>query len=218
MEKNLNKVIIVRHAESIANTRGIYQGQSYDTDLSSLGRKQAMALAKRLSELGVKKVISSPLKRAYYTAVEVSKTLNCSLEVEESVVEISHGIWEGKRKDWIEKNYPELYRLWMSRPSRVQFPEGEHFMDTVRRVSKFLQGSSLSAGTVIVTHDTILRIFICLANGQHFDRIWEWKIEPATINYFEFKERDGKRELKLLKLNDNTHLQDLGGDLSRHAL
>ncbi|MEK9143344.1 MAG: histidine phosphatase family protein, partial [Patescibacteria group bacterium] len=31
------KIYLIRHAESIANAQGIYQGQTYDTELSVRG-------------------------------------------------------------------------------------------------------------------------------------------------------------------------------------
>ena len=40
----MTKIYLVRHAESLANAQGIYQGQTYDTPLSNLGKKQAAAL------------------------------------------------------------------------------------------------------------------------------------------------------------------------------
>ena len=38
------KIYLIRHGESIANTLSIYQGQTYDTDLSPLGNRQVYAL------------------------------------------------------------------------------------------------------------------------------------------------------------------------------
>lgn len=212
------KLMVVRHAESLANTKGIYQGQSYDTDLSPLGVKQAKALAKRLKEFEVSRIISSPLKRAYQTALEVSKLFDCQIEINNLVMEANHGDWEGKDKDWIRENYKDLYEAWFDKPSSVAFPEGEVFIDTLNRVEAFLQNSYLADGTVLVTHDNIVRIMVTLANGWTLDEIWRHDIEPASLNFFEVNKVSGKNKLKLLKLNDNNHLSGLRADLSKHAL
>lgn len=54
------KIFFIRHAESIANTQGIYQGQTYDTPLSPLGVRQARLLAQRLARENLSFVIASP--------------------------------------------------------------------------------------------------------------------------------------------------------------
>src|SRR3989344_1356654 len=56
-----NNIVVVSHAESIGNSEGIFQGQTFDSDLSELGKKQAKALAKRLKIFGARKIITSPL-------------------------------------------------------------------------------------------------------------------------------------------------------------
>jgi len=212
------KIIAVRHAESVANTQGIYQGRSYDTDLSPLGKKQAQALAKRLKKLGIRKIITSPLRRTYQTAFEVSSLCDCPIEVSELIVETHHGIWEGKNKDWIKKNYPKIYKTWLTKPGSVIFPEGEAFTETLKRVQTFLEKEKLSNDTLVVTHDNIVRIMITLANGWTLDDLWKHHIEPAALNFFEINSINGNPRLNLLKLNDNAHLKGLHADLSKHAL
>lgn len=214
----LEKIIAVRHGESIANTQGIYQGQTYDTDLSDLGRSQAKALSERLKDFGVKKIIASPLKRTYQTALEISRLTDAPIEINELILETNHGHWEGMSKDWIKKNYADIYNVWFTRPSTVVFPSGEAFTDTLKRVEMFLETTQLSDNTVLVTHDNIIRIMVTLSNGWSLDEVWRHDIEPAALNFFELNKINGKNKLKLLKLNDNIHLEGLRCDLTMHAL
>jgi broad specificity phosphatase PhoE len=206
---NISRIIAIRHGESVANTQGIFQGQTYDTDLSELGFRQAKALAERLKELGVKKIISSPLKRTYQTALEISRTTNADIEVRNEVIETNHGIWEGKM---------DVYDMWMEAPSQTAFPQGEAFMDTVNRLKSFIHNYELVDGTAIVAHDNVLRIITAFAKGDLIDKIWDYTIEPAALNFFEVNQVGGKNKLKLLKINDIEHLGDLRADLSNHAL
>lgn len=215
---DLSVVIAVRHAESVANTQGLFQGQTYDTDLSELGKKQAIALAKRLTGRGVSKIYASPLRRTYQTAFAISTLADKSIEVDNRLIETNHGLWEGKSKDWIKDNYPDLYKSWMSNPSQVQFPQGEHFMDTVRRVDDFLRTTRLDPGTVIVTHDNIVRIILALAYGHPIDEMWKHELEPAAVNIFESNVVDGKNVLKPMKVNDYTHLGGIRANVFMHAL
>jgi phosphoserine phosphatase len=214
----MTKFIIVRHGESIANTQGIYQGQTYDTDLSELGKKQAKALAKRVKEMGIVKIMASPLKRTYQTALEASKLLGIPVEKNNLIIETNHGEWEGKSKLWIEQNHRGLYQQWLNSPGEVGFPGGETFLQTFERVQNFIAGSLSVVNTLIVTHDNIIRIIAAMADGLSLDDIWKYDIEPAAINYFEVSGINGKSRLKALKLNDNGHLEGLRVDLGRHAL
>lgn len=212
------KLIVVRHGESIANTEGIYQGQKYDTDLSELGKKQARVLALKVRELGIKKIITSPLKRTYQTALEVSKETGLSIEINNLILETGHGDWEGKSKNWIENNYKDLYKLWLTSPSKVFFPGGETFLQTYGRVQKFIADINSDEVVLVVTHDNIVRILITMANGWTLDEIWRHDIETASLNFFEINSMDGKNHLKILKLNDNKHLEGIRADVGKHAL
>lgn len=216
MEK-ISKIYFIRHGESVANTKGIYQGQTYDTDLSVLGKKQAKTLAKAVKKLGIKRIIASPLKRTMQTAKAVSKETGIPVETNNLIIETNHGKWEGKNKEWIKENYPNEYDVWMGSPSRAKFPGGETFMQTAERVRKFVTGS-VPADTLIVTHDNIVRILAVMADNLSLDKIWQYEIEPAAINIFEIVKSDGKKKLKAVKLNDNKHLKNFKTDLSKHAL
>jgi len=217
-KNNTLRLMVVRHGESLANTKGIYQGQTFDTELSGLGKMQARALAKRLAELNIKKIISSPLKRTFQTALTVRRVTGLPVDVDSSIIETNHGKWEGRNKSWIMNNYATMYATWMTRPGSVSFPEGEAFQQTFARVRQFIENVKFVDGTLIVTHDNIVRIMAALAEGIGIDHIWKYDINPAAINFFEMRSNNGKNELKILKLNDRDHLKHLTADTSKHAL
>lgn len=216
LTKSFPVIYIVRHAESIANSQGIYQGQSYDTDLSELGIKQAERLAKRSQELGIKKIISSPLRRCYQTALAVSKSIDCPICVDQRIVEINHGVWEGKHKDWIKENYPDLYDIWRNKPHEVLFPDGEALADVWNRIDDLLDDNLLEDGTMMITHDAVIRVIKCMS--ESIDKFWEQKLDSASLNFFEMGIIDGKRRLRPLKMNEANHLKNLRGHLAKHAL
>lgn len=213
-----NNIVIVRHAESVANTHGIYQGQTHDTELSDLGKKQAKALAARLRLFGARKIISSPLRRTYQTAQAVADETGIGIEVSQAIIETNHGVWEGKHKDWIKENYPDIYNMWLEKPSTVNFPGGESFMNTVKRTLDFLENTYFEPNTVVVTHDNILRAMISLINNTDIDKMWEIDIETAALNFFEVNKVNDKNLFRALKLNEVGHLAGLRNDVKIHAL
>lgn len=217
-DSRIKTVIVVRHAESFANTQGIYQGQSYDTDLSELGRKQAEALAERLESFELDKIITSPLKRAYKTAEAVFSRTGSEIEVNELIIETNHGVWEGKQRDWIIQKFPDLYELWQEKPSRVVFPEGEMFMDTVRRTLNFLENTTFESSTLVVTHDNIIRVMISLIKNTDIDKMWQIPLETASLNFFEVNKVRGKNVFRVLRQNEIDHLVGLRNNIEVHAL
>jgi broad specificity phosphatase PhoE len=212
------KIIVARHAESIANTKGIYQGQTYDTGLSSLGKKQAKQLAKAVEKHSITKIISSPLKRTSQTAEVVAKKLNLGVEYKRDIIETNHGDWEGKRKSWIEKYFKEEYEIWKKAPSMCIFPNGESFKDTINRVKNYIFNNCWKGNTLIVTHDNIVRIMVAIATKRPIDDLWQLNIEPATITVFSIKGINGRKELKCELVNENNHLREFESDVFMHAL
>ncbi len=217
-QQRLSKVVLVRHAESLANKEGIYQGQTHDTDLSPLGQLQAQAVARRLAELGIRHVVSSPLKRTFQTAIEIAKCIDCDVTIESRIIETNHGIWEGKHKNWIAENYGDIYSLWLTKPSAVVFPGGESFMETVARVQSFLSDTALDEDTILVTHDNIIRIALALSANLDLDLIWRFELESAALNFFEKTNKNGQTKLRLLMANDVRHLNGLRAEMKDHAL
>lgn len=210
------KIYLVRHGESVANTQGVYQGITYDTPLSQLGNKQAMALAEFLGNIKLGKIYASPLTRTRQTAQAVANLQKLDVELSLEVLETNHGEWEGKRKGEIVKLWPELYKRWQKFPSRVQFPEGEHFLDTQKRVLDWwnnLESQSLT-DTLVVTHDNILRIIIAKVLNMKLNRIWKFHLQPAAYTVVEVD--DGVA--KLVELNSMDHLGGMQANLAIHAL
>jgi uncharacterized phosphatase len=68
------KLYFLRHGESQANVDNVYAGQS-DSPLTERGRKQTQKAAEAAKELGINKIYSSDISRAYDTACIVADAL-----------------------------------------------------------------------------------------------------------------------------------------------
>lgn len=212
----MEKIYLVRHAESIANSLGIYQGQSYDTDLSSRGREQARALAYRLKQIQFAAVITSPLKRTRQTAEFVADYCEvATVTVEQRIIETDHGDWEGLSKEKIALCWPQLHKQWLTQPSGVMFPHGEAFKETQERVLGWWKRFCRTGGLrLVVTHDNIARIIIAHVLGLDLNEIWRFHLYPTAIT--EIITHDGKAFLE--SLNDKVHLGDKENSVANHAL
>jgi broad specificity phosphatase PhoE len=207
----MNRIYLVRHAESVANTKGVYQGQSHDTGLSRLGHHQAARLGKHLKNHKIDKIITSPLKRAGFTAHVVSTHHTAPVITDIHLLETTPGQWEGVSKSEIVTRWPEIYAAWQSSPSTVIFPDGEIFLNTQDRVLNWWHEiSQTESNIIVVTHSNVIQIILAYLDGVSLDRIWDYQLQPTSVTLIE----DG--EIKLL--NQTEHLKDLEADLSLHAL
>lgn len=204
------KIYLIRHAESVANAAGIYQGQTHDTNLSPLGQKQAAALARRLATEKIDTVFTSPLKRTVQTA----SLFPTPYSLTPDLIETNHGAWEGLPKSEIEAKWPDLYRQWFTQPSRVQFPDGEHFSQTATRAKNWFDEIIQKPGTfVAVTHSNVIMSLLANILDLDLDSMWKFAMQPTAVTLIETHS-----PAKIIYLNDTSHLKGLKSDLSTHAI
>ena len=205
-------VYVVRHAESEANREGRYQGR-HDSPLSTLGRRQAAALADALASSGAC-VISSPLSRCVETARPLAERLGVSLQCDNRLIEIAHGTWEGRLRDEVEREDAARMRAWRTAPHEVRFEGGESLADVDARWRSFIASRPDDADAIVVTHDVLVRLAILAATNRPLAHLWEPRAENAAYAVFEVK--DGCWQL--LSECTTAHLAGLRADVSRQAL
>jgi probable phosphoglycerate mutase len=109
----MTRLLCVRHAESVWNAEGRWQGQA-DPPLSDRGRKDAAAAAARLNG-SVERIVSSDLLRALETAEIVARLLGSGeVEIEPDLREVDIGEWSGLTRDEIEVRWPGGIDGWRS--------------------------------------------------------------------------------------------------------
>lgn len=210
------RLILIRHGESVGNTKGIFQGQTFDTGLTPLGKGQAKLLAKQLKDFRLDVVYASPLKRAFQTAEIIARKCGAPLLDDKRLIEINHGDWEGRRKAEVKKLYPEILKRWKKAPGKTRMPRGEHFVSVVKRVRNFLETlerKHKDDTVVVVAHDVILRTIIADVLGLPFDNIWRLRLDNGAINIVQL----GKRK-EVAALNNAHHLVGALSDINRQAL
>ena len=90
------KIYIARHGETDANTTKKLMGQRLDEGLNEKGIHQADELAESLKGAGFDLIFSSPLKRAYETALSVSKKIGVPIITDPRLSERDFGDFTGK--------------------------------------------------------------------------------------------------------------------------
>ena len=97
-------IVVVRHAESVWNSEGRWQGHA-DPPLSEAGTAQARAAARSLSD--VRQIASSDLLRARETAAILADASGTgSVVLDAGLRERNIGPWQGMTTAEIERDYP----------------------------------------------------------------------------------------------------------------
>lgn len=197
----------VRHAESEWNAANRLCGRT-DMTLSETGRGQAARLAERLRTLHPDAFYVSPLQRARETAEIIARAIGLTPTVDERLIEINYGAWEGKTFEEVMQQDAEIYRLWDADPAAVAPPDGESGAQALARVTPFLEElaaryPSERARIMVVTHKTICRLVAChvlgLPPSEYRRRL---TMDNAAVNIFR-RDEEGWR---LALLNDTSHL------------
>jgi broad specificity phosphatase PhoE len=174
------KLYIARHAETTWNLAGRYQGRR-ESALSARGIQQGFALADAFAHANPvpERIIASPMQRTRTTATFVAERLNLPLEIDDALIEIAHGTWEGRLRDEIAANDPARYTTWRERPADVAFEDGESLVDVAARWQRFRAVLHIDKPTLLVTHDAIVRVALLDIAQRPLTDFWSTRVENA---------------------------------------
>jgi broad specificity phosphatase PhoE len=172
------RIYIVRHGETDANLRGVFQGR-VNSQLLESGFELARQVGAALVDVRFDAAFSSPLSRAWDTArtvLDASGNADVPLQREERLLEISMGDFEGKRFRPGEREVDaEAVRLFFEDPfAFAGFPGGEDVHAVMARTQGFLaELAAREFNTVLVsTHGFALRAML---NGLYGDPSDFWQ-------------------------------------------
>lgn len=162
------EAILVRHGESTANARGIWQGR-LDFPLSRQGWRQAAQLGRALRSRPVAAIYSSPQLRAVQTARAVAGELGRppgAVVLLDGLAERHGGILQGTAWAELEARDPELVRRFWSLPDgeRWQLLGAESTPAVVERSRQALEEIRGRHGpdeaAVVVSHGGLLETLL----------------------------------------------------------
>ena len=107
----IRRVVMLRHGQTDFNLGSRMQGQ-LDTELSELGRVQAVAAAEVLGKLQPLVIVSSDLRRAYDTAARLGERTGLQVHVDQRLRETHLGDWQGLTHVEIDAAAPGARLAW----------------------------------------------------------------------------------------------------------
>ncbi len=107
----MRRLVMLRHGQTDFNLGSRMQGQ-LDTELTELGRAQAVAAAEALAKHQPLLIVSSDLRRAYDTAVALGERTGLPVQVDDRLRETHLGDWQGMTHAQIDAVAPGARLAW----------------------------------------------------------------------------------------------------------
>ncbi|MCF6137760.1 histidine phosphatase family protein [Pseudalkalibacillus berkeleyi] len=194
---------ITRHGETVWNTEKRMQGW-LDSDLTEIRKRNALSLGKRLDEVELTAIYTSPSNRTKRTTELIQGVRDIPVYYDESLKEINMGEWEGKTLSSIKEMYPlELDAFWNT-PHLYSPVGGETFEQTRKRAIKFLEyikKKYKSGNILVVTHSVVIKCLFSIFKNTSIENLWD----PPNIH---------DTSLTIVELNQDKYRIVLEGDLS----
>lgn len=198
----------IRHGETTFNAEGRIQGQ-LDTRLSSLGLRQAAAVARALADEPIEAVYASPLARAFETAVPLARALGVEPTTDDRLKELNAGVFQNLLPTEMAERFPEATARWKSHDPDFRIPEGESRRELMTRGTTALRELLESGRRVaaVVAHGGLLTAAFKGLLGIAAERS-PFILYNGSISTLEFN-----GQVRLLTLNRIDHLRDADGEL-----
>lgn len=202
---NKNNFFLLRHGESVANTKGLIvndlenKNKTTEDTLTAKGIEQAYFAADQLKNEKIDIIFISPSHRTKETAEIISKVNNIEIVEDQRLAEINCGIFNGKNV----KDYQAYFKN--KEEKLCKAPEGAETFEQVRsRVYAFIREINKkyhNKNILIVSHSDSLKMLIAVMQNITLQ-------DSLKIDYLE------TGELKKIEYDDLPH--DNEGNIDPH--
>ncbi len=182
----MGKFYFVRHGQTLWNVENKICGVT-DSPLTPQGHKQAENTGRILKEkvdrgeIHIDEILTSPLSRAYDTAMEISKILNVPVKIEQRLIEQNFGKWEGTARNGeafkkAKENFTDT------------FDGGESMMKAGQRVYNLLDDLKKEPDKtyLLVAHNGIARIVESYFQDMSNQEFAAFGIQNAEVKEYIF--------------------------------
>jgi probable phosphomutase (TIGR03848 family) len=178
------RIVLLRHAHSVANEKNLLAGRTAGISLSKTGRVQADALVQRLGATQFDEVAISPLQRCRETiepwlATSVAKN---RIVTDELISEVDYGSWSGKSLASLRRK--AQWKVVQDFPSQMVFPDGESLLEMQgRAIAGFYRLNAVKGKgpRLLVSHGDVIKSIVAHCLGMHLDQFQRLVIEPASL-------------------------------------
>jgi probable phosphomutase (TIGR03848 family) len=178
------RIVLLRHAHSVANEKNLLAGRTPGISLSKTGKEQANDLIARLGAVKFDEVAISPLQRCRETIDPwlASSGAKDRIVVDESISEVDYGNWSGKSLASLRRK--SQWKVVQDFPSQMKFPGGESLLEMQgRALSGFYRLNAVigKGPRLLVSHGDVIKSIVAHCLGMHLDQFQRLVIEPASL-------------------------------------
>lgn len=215
------RIILIRHGRTAWNMGEDHARRfrgTIDLPLANEGVSQAQATARRLAELPLSAIYSSPLQRAARTAEIIAEPHALPVQTLPGLGSVDYGDWAGQVDVDVARRYPDLIKQWRADPFSLQIPGGESTAALRGRAATALREALTrhKAGETIavVSHQIVTRTLICTLAGLPNAAYWRIRQDLCNLSLFDYDPSAGSLSdptssaFTLAGLNDTCHLND----------
>jgi probable phosphoglycerate mutase len=201
------KVYITRHGETEWNIKGRIQG-CLDSPLT----EQGIFGAERLSEVIVSKdidiIISSPLLRAYRTAIIAAGDSNIPVVTRDCLKEINCGEFQGYGFQEVWEVHPELKDIIKMDPYNFKYPGGESLKEFNERVISGFESileEYKNTNVLIVGHGGTIKCITSYISKEGDSKTWFANVvDNCSLTEFDYN----SGEFNLVDYNNTVHMKN----------
>jgi broad specificity phosphatase PhoE len=204
----MGRLYLVRHGQTTSNAEGIIQGPRIDSELSTLGRSQAKALARALEDTELDAVYSSPMRRARDTAAPIANSHHdMEVRMVPELYEMDYGAYCGQPYEGVRDAIAQLLDAWELGFTNEPFPNGESPVVAQHRLKGFAERLSEHVereDVAVVAHGRVNRILTATFTGVGLTKLEQLPQDNANISILEMEDNEWRTE----RWNDTSHLDD----------
>ena len=201
------RIYLVRHGRTVMNAEVRFRGR-LEVPLDAVGRAEALAVARRLSDAGLAAAYTSPLARAREVAMAIAAASQLErVDDADGLTNLDYGIWEGLTKEKCAAHDPDAFRLYAEEPERAVCPDGEALAVAADRVVEALReigmrhpGESIAA----VTHGAMVRLAVLRIAGPTIGD-WQFKLPTGSATVFEVSDNEVRLVSPLDRFRPDPH-------------
>ena len=199
------KLIMVRHGETAWNQQKKIQGVS-DIGLNERGIEQVQKLALSLRNEKIEAIVTSPLKRAYDTALAIGRFHDVEIHVEDDLHELNTGDLEGLTFPEVLARYPSFIREWRTDHASPVLPNGESLVELQNRAWTVIKRIIANPkNTVVVSHNFALAAILCRIQNLDISHVTRMHVGMASKTVVDIENGNAV----VSSFNQTDHLNDV---------
>lgn len=204
-------LLLIRHATNDFVQEGRLAGWTPGVHINAKGQREADALARRLNDVSIHAIYSSPLERAVDTAKAVAQCQQLDVQIVQDLGEGNPGAWTGKLVKDLQQT--EEWKQMLAHPVGFRLPGGESIDEVQARMVHAIDALVAQHPKQVVavfSHADPIKSVVAHYLGMDLNQFNKIAIDTASTTVFFF----GENGPVLFRLNDSAKLPSFKPDKS----